>query len=269
MVKKQYRILLLGLIISIVFWVLDAILDFLVFYKSEGSFLDLLIFKIPPSEIYIRCVAIFMVVVLTLIAANFAAQHTAPEKKIYRGKGKSKTAGLIFLKVAGITFVCQAIIMALLYWLAPPGRSGIILGPLLLLALSTPFLYALGVKPVSNLLQEREEAEEQISDSNQQLRAANQQLQLDIAECEKAEQSLRDSEKKSRTWLEHSPACTKMVDLDFNLQYMSTAGIKDLGIDDITKFYGKPYPFDFYPESFRNIMTKNLKKVKETGQVIT
>jgi len=59
------------------------------------------------------------------------------------------------------------------------------------------------------------------------------------------------------------------VDLDFNLQYMSSAGIKALKIDDITQFYGKPYPFGFFPESFRSQMTENLKKVKETGETIS
>jgi hypothetical protein len=91
----------------------------------------------------------------------------------------------------------------------------------------------------------------------------------DITERKRAEEKLRDSENKSRAWLSHSPVCTKIVDLDFNLQYMSESGVKGLKIDDIAEFYGKPYPFDFYPESFRNTMTKSLEKVKETGEVIT
>jgi len=82
-------------------------------------------------------------------------------------------------------------------------------------------------------------------------------------------QLIEDLSKSEEQYLEHSPMCTKMVDLDFNLQYMSTAGVEALNIDDITQFYGKPYPFDFYPESFRNIMTSNLKKVKKTGEIIT
>jgi len=82
-------------------------------------------------------------------------------------------------------------------------------------------------------------------------------------------QLLRDSERKSRAWLEHSPVCTKIVDLDFNLQYMNTAGVVDLHIDDIEAYYGKPYPFEFYPQSFRNQMTGSLKRVKETGEIIT
>jgi len=79
---------------------------------------------------------------------------------------------------------------------------------------------------------------------------------------------LKYLEKRSLAWLESSPVCTKVVDLDFNLQYMSSAGIKALGVDDITQFYGKPYPFSFYPDSFRNTMTENLVRVKNTGETI-
>jgi len=92
---------------------------------------------------------------------------------------------------------------------------------------------------------------------------------IDITDRKKAEKELRDSEKKSRTWLEYSPVCTKIVDLDLNLQFMSKAGVEGLRIDDITPFYGKPYPFSFYPKAFRDLMTKNLQKVKNTGEIVT
>ncbi len=94
-------------------------------------------------------------------------------------------------------------------------------------------------------------------------------VHTDITDRKQAEKHLRKSEKKIRTTLENSPVCTKIVDLDFNLQYMSHAGIKALKIDDVTEYYGKPYPFDFFPESFNSIMIKNLEKVRETGEVIT
>ncbi len=93
-------------------------------------------------------------------------------------------------------------------------------------------------------------------------------LNNELSERMHTEAQLKQSEKKLRAWLESSPVCTKIVDLDFNLQYMSDAGIKGLNLDDITQFYGKPYPFDFYPESFNNLMTSNLEKVKETSKVI-
>jgi PAS domain S-box-containing protein len=112
----------------------------------------------------------------------------------------------------------------------------------------------------------REKADLEFNEKNECIRGIG--FAQDITKQKQAEDKLRDSEKKSRVWLESSPVCTKIVDLDFNLQYMSAAGIIGLNIDDITQFYGKPYPFDFYPESFRNLMTMNLEKVKETGEII-
>jgi diguanylate cyclase (GGDEF)-like protein len=49
---------------------------------------------------------------------------------------------------------------------------------------------------------------------------------------------------------------------------MSSASIKALAIDDVTDYYDKPYPFDFYPQSFRDEMTSNMRKAIETGCVI-
>lgn len=81
------------------------------------------------------------------------------------------------------------------------------------------------------------------------------------------EEQLKHAEKISRAWLESSPICSKIVDLDFNLQYMSYAGVKSLNIKNIEEFYGKPYPFSFYPEAFQKVMTDNLKKVRDTGDI--
>jgi len=50
---------------------------------------------------------------------------------------------------------------------------------------------------------------------------------------------------------------------------MSNAGIRDLQIDDISEYYGKPYPLSFYPDSFKIPMINNLVKVKETRKIIT
>ena len=90
----------------------------------------------------------------------------------------------------------------------------------------------------------------------------------DITERKRAESALRASEIENQSLLDNSPVCTKIVDLDFNLQYMSAAGVKALKIDDITKLYGKPYPVSFYPAPFNTLMAKNFEKVKETGEII-
>ncbi|QQX82386.1 diguanylate cyclase [Shewanella sp. KX20019] len=79
---------------------------------------------------------------------------------------------------------------------------------------------------------------------------------------------LRFSKEQSYVWIEHSPVCTKVVDLDFNLQFMSSSGVKALAIKDVSEYYGKPYPFDFYPQPFRDEMSKNLIKSRDTGKVV-
>lgn len=109
----------------------------------------------------------------------------------------------------------------------------------------------------------------QLLAENQKLAARIEALEQTAARQQQAEDLLRSTERQSRAWLEYSPVCTKIVDLDFNLQYMSTAGVKGLQIDDITTFYGKPYPFDFYPQSFRDAMTGRLQTSKDTGEITT
>ena len=91
----------------------------------------------------------------------------------------------------------------------------------------------------------------------------------DITERKQLELKLKISEKKDRVWLENSPVCTKIVDLDFNLQYMSVAGIKALKVDDVSQLYGTPYPFNFFPKSTKKSMAEILEKVKKTGEIIT
>ncbi len=79
-------------------------------------------------------------------------------------------------------------------------------------------------------------------------------------------EELRNSEIQSRTLLEGSPVCNKIVDLDSRLQYMSSAGVKGLKIPDIQKFYGCTFPLDFYPESARIPLTEHLERAK-SGQI--
>ena len=104
-------------------------------------------------------------------------------------------------------------------------------------------------------------------DKNKVIRVTS--VARDITEQKKAEQALIESEERLKIWINNSPVCTKVVDTDFNLQFMSDSGVRELKIDNITEYYGKPYPFYFYPDSFKGPMRNNLKKVKETGETIT
>jgi len=68
--------------------------------------------------------------------------------------------------------------------------------------------------------------------------------------------------------LDNAPICIKILDLAFNLKYMSPSGIKSLGIDDINSFYGRAYPFDFYPQLFCDDMTESLNRAVTTNKIV-
>ncbi|MDE5417416.1 PAS domain S-box protein [Labilibaculum sp. DW002] len=96
-----------------------------------------------------------------------------------------------------------------------------------------------------------------------------EELLIKISHLESKNYALEKSELKKNIWFENSPVCTKLIDLEFNLKYINKSGIRDLKINDITEFYGKPYPLSFFPDSFKISMIKKLKRAKETGETIT
>ncbi|MBN1927494.1 MAG: PAS domain S-box protein [Prolixibacteraceae bacterium] len=86
----------------------------------------------------------------------------------------------------------------------------------------------------------------------------------DITERKIAEEALKKSRRDLQAIISNSPICTKIIDVDFNLQYMSESGMKQLKINDVEEFYGKPYPLYFFPEQFKLDMAEKLKEVKKT-----
>lgn len=107
-------------------------------------------------------------------------------------------------------------------------------------------------KPVYEQLRQRVEAIERVE---------NVRKQADLL--------LKHESSGPHSWLDSAPVCTKILDLDFNLLYMSAAGVKAFKMEDVSLYYGKPYPFDFYPECFRRIVGYNLRRCLETNEVIT
>lgn len=81
--------------------------------------------------------------------------------------------------------------------------------------------------------------------------------------------ALPNVEQGSQDWLERSPVCTKILDLDFNLRYMSSAAINALGLNDVNTHYGSPFPFSFYPPAFKRELNEALLRSRETGDVIS
>ena len=90
----------------------------------------------------------------------------------------------------------------------------------------------------------------------------------DITDQKLAEQNLLNLENRYRSLINHSPVCHKMIDLDFNLQFMSVNGFRMLKLEQNDNYYGRPYPFDFFPKPAREVLIEGLSTVKATGKII-
>lgn len=93
-------------------------------------------------------------------------------------------------------------------------------------------------------------------------------IAIDITDQKKAKLELQKKQNELDVLIKNAPICIKKVDLDFNLQFMSEAGIKELKVGNVHNFYNTPYPFHFFPESFKKEMRNKLEVVKKTGQKI-
>ncbi|MCP4092854.1 MAG: response regulator [Planctomycetes bacterium] len=89
------------------------------------------------------------------------------------------------------------------------------------------------------------------------------ELEGQLEQLRRETKVLRESESQHRTWLEKSPVCTKILDLNFKLQYMSQAGISALCIPDIEEYYQTPYPPEFFSPRFKVTMLEALRKVRD------
>ena len=91
-------------------------------------------------------------------------------------------------------------------------------------------------------------------------------VSADITERMRAEDELRRLERRSSSLLDYSPVCHKIVDLDFKLRYMNANGFKMLKLTPGSDLYGKPYPFDFFPEEARRTMRAALEEIRAGGR---
>lgn len=102
------------------------------------------------------------------------------------------------------------------------------------------------------------------------LEQANERVEAEVEartrQLERQTEELRASEIKSRTLLDGSPVCIKIIDLDSRLRYISAAGQKHLKLADVERFYGTAYPPEFFPDEVRASLTTHFERAK-SGEV--
>jgi PAS domain S-box-containing protein len=79
-----------------------------------------------------------------------------------------------------------------------------------------------------------------IKDSSGRVVGASK-IARDITQRRYAEEALRRSEALSRSVLNNSPDCIKLLDLEGRVRFVNEPGLKLLGICDITPFIGEPW----------------------------
>ena len=73
---------LLSLVLGIVVWILDALIDHLFFYTGYSSFTGLLITDIPPHEIYIRTSALILFACFGLLSSYYLKKYIDSDTRL-------------------------------------------------------------------------------------------------------------------------------------------------------------------------------------------
>jgi len=80
----------------------------------------------------------------------------------------------------------------------------------------------------------------------------------------------KEIEESNKTLLETTPICLKEITKNdgpgYTLRFMSSAGQEQLGIKDLEKLYGGPYPPDFYPDGAKKALIEGMDRVISTGE---
>lgn len=68
--KREMEFIALALAFGTIMWVVDAFLDYFLFYYIQNTFLDVLILDMPPRSAYTRSIVVLGFLLYGLIAAK-------------------------------------------------------------------------------------------------------------------------------------------------------------------------------------------------------
>lgn len=80
--KTHYKIIGLSIVFGLLFWLIDTVLDFLIYYK--GTFMNLLILDVPPHEVYIRLSVLFLFIIFGILMSATTAKRMRLEQAVQK-----------------------------------------------------------------------------------------------------------------------------------------------------------------------------------------
>ncbi len=78
--KTKYKVVALSIVFGLFVWVIDAVLDYFIFY--QGPFWELLITGIPKHEIYIRSVILASFIVFGILMSAAIGRRKRTEEAL-------------------------------------------------------------------------------------------------------------------------------------------------------------------------------------------
>lgn len=84
--RPQYKILGASLLFGLIFWGIDALVDYFTFFP--GSFWELLIVDVPPHELYIRSLILALFVIFGIIVSGIVTKEKKVERQLRESEEK-------------------------------------------------------------------------------------------------------------------------------------------------------------------------------------
>ncbi len=84
--NSSQGIMVLALGFGLLFWLIDTVLDYYIFYKGHGTFQEILITSPPAHEVYIRLVIMASFLVFGGIISLHMSKHRRMEEKLKKSK---------------------------------------------------------------------------------------------------------------------------------------------------------------------------------------
>lgn len=82
MLKRQYKIIVIGMALGLAVVLVNSIFDYYIFYEPKiepKTFLDLLLFDIPPREVYKRTILMIFSAIMGILAFHYFTRMTESE----------------------------------------------------------------------------------------------------------------------------------------------------------------------------------------------